>query len=278
MARSGERGGMGAALRERARQANLRPCRLFDPLQRRERLNRLLVRRDPLREFLLRGLRERQTGDGAGDALLVSCRPAAVAALAVLVLGQCEPAGDEVDERERLQRPADVGAILDGLEMRAAFSKRGARLVEVAEPEVHVADAEERRALIVPIVARFPFGQDTSQRIERRGVVALREEYPPQTLERIGFAGGVHGLAVEVAAARIVGDRGRELSLEVQHIPRADERRRDRAGIPEALLEGERFAVGCERRLVFGERVADGGDAERAPPQCLPDRRVCARW
>ena len=75
--------------------------------------------------------------------------------------------------------------------MRAAFDERRPRTVEVAEPEVHVADAEQRRTLVVAIVARLAFRKHAGERVERRAVVPLREKHAAQTFEGIGFAGRV---------------------------------------------------------------------------------------
>ena len=171
--------------------------------------------------------------------------------------------GDEIDERQPLPGAARMREMLDRLEMRAAFDERRPRIVQVAEAEVHVADAEQRRALVVAIVARLSFREHAAERVERRAVVPLREEHTAQTFEGIGFAGSVRQLPVEIPAARVVGDRGREITLEIQHVAGADERRRDRAGVVETLLDCERFAVGRQRRGVLRERVANRRDPEQ---------------
>ncbi len=79
--------------------------------------------------------------------------------------------------------------MLDRLEMRAAFDERRPRTVQVAEAEVHVADAEQRRALVVAIVARLSFREHAAERVERRTVVPLCEVHAAQTFKGIGFAG-----------------------------------------------------------------------------------------
>ena len=128
---------------------------------------------------------------------------------------------------------------------------------------MHVADAEQRRALVVAIVARLSFREHAAERVERRAVVPLREKHAAQAFEGIGFAGSVRQLPVEIAAPRVVGDRGREITLEIQHVARADERRRDRACVVETLLDCERFPVRRQRRGVLRERVANGRDPEQ---------------
>ena len=194
-------------------------------------------------------------------------------ALPVLVFGQREPAGDQIDERQPCQRAPGMREMLHRLEVRAAFDERGARTVQIAEPEVHVADAQERRALIVAIVPRLAFREHAGKRVECRAIVALRDKHAAQPFEGIGLAGRVRHLAVEVTAPRVVGDGGRILSLEIQNVPRADERRRHRACVAKLLLNGERFAIRRQRRAVFREGVTDGRDPEqgrRGPCRIVP--------
>ena len=91
-------------------------------------------------------------------ALLVTGGRAGLAAFPVPVFGQREPAGDELDERERLQRAANLCAHALTPRNALRLSTSAARaLLEVTEPEVHVTDAQERRPLIVAIVARLAF-------------------------------------------------------------------------------------------------------------------------
>ncbi len=157
--------------------------------------------------------------------------------------------------------------------MRAAFDERRPRTIEIAEPEVHVTDAQQRRTLVVAIVARLAIREHAGKRVERRAVVPLRQKHAAQAFEGIGLAGRVRHLPVEVAAPCVVCDRRRKLTLEIQHVPRADERRRHRALVIEAFLDRKRLAVRRQRRGVLGERVADGRDPEqgrRRPCRIVP--------
>ena len=80
------------------------------------------------------------------------------------------------------------------LEMAATLDERGARLLQVAEAEVHVTDAEERRPLIVAIVPRPAFREHAIQGVERRAIVALRHEDASQPFEGVGLSAGVQVL------------------------------------------------------------------------------------
>ena len=258
---------------ERSRETHLRARGLFGSIEARERLDGFPVGSNSVLELLLRRLREGQPGDCARHALLVARGAATGAALPVLVLGQREAARRQIDEAQPLPCASCMRELLQRLEMRAAFDERRPRTVQVAETEVHVADAEQRRALVVAIVARLSFREHAAERVERRTVVPLRQKHAAQTFKGIGFAGSVRQLPVEVPAPRVVRNRGREITLEILHVASADQRRRDRACVVETLLDCERFAVCRQRRGVLRERVANGRDPEqsrRCPRRIVP--------
>ena len=96
-----------------------------------------------------------------------------------------EPRRDELGDGRRLQHPADVRQVADRFEVAAALFVAGARGIEVAEPEVHVADALRHRRRAVRGRRSHPLvGADGVERDERARIVALRHVDPAEPFER----------------------------------------------------------------------------------------------
>ena len=138
-----------------------------------------------------------------------------------------EPSGHELGHAERQHHAAAAVRIVVGEALR--LLERRARLVGVADPEIQIADALERRLygaaeswIRLEIDARV--GKDLTVHVEGGGHVALRREHTRETAPGKRRAGPIKGLERERQAAAERRRRRVVLGLQVLHVADAHHR------------------------------------------------------
>ena len=247
---------------ERLREADAGTSRLLVRVGRRECVDGTPVRHDGRHELVLRRLCEAKADGGACDALAVVDACTRFGALLVSALRCGKGARQEIDEREVLPDTPGIRWILFRLEMSAALFERGASGGQIAQAHVDFADGHERGALCGAAVPCPAFRQHAGQCVERRREVSLRHVYTGQAGERFRLAVRVRHAAEQLPAPAIVGDRCREVSQQIEHVPGADQGRRNGRPVRSLFLKRERLAISGQRHSVFSVAVADDRDAE----------------
>src|SRR5688500_12912090 len=193
-----------------------------------QRRDRLPIPRDGVGVLLLRGEREGKPDLRPSDTHVVFRAGAGGDALGVGGLASRRAAAHELYERRALPGAAGAGEILTGQEELAGLVERHTCGLQIAEPQVDLADAVEDDSLAVDHVSFPAFGEHRAICRQRGGVVPLRRKDPAQTVEGHRRASEVVVLPLQIFGAAVRRDRLVIGAVQVEHVADADQRRRDR--------------------------------------------------
>ena len=231
-----------------------------------EQTNGHAVGGDRVGEFLARRVTEADAGPGAGHTGRLFRRLVTRLAFGVIRQRRLEPARDDLGQPQLTIDAA--GHIGDGVGQPARLVERRARLVDVAQAEVDVADALERRDGIrlhprIHRCGRLGIGEHLPVHVEPGRQIALRGKDARQAASRKRGALRVPGRNQHAQRAPVGGGGQVVFRLQILDVADAHHGASGRGAVVHLVVDGQRVTVEPDRRGVLAARIGHRGQPEQ---------------